>query len=631
MLTVALYRILKAKWENRHGDTDAANNNDAPQPEAPNPRTPPSTSSQREERGDSSTKWTIMLMVALAIPVFLETLDYTVVATAQVHIASVFNRLDLQSYIGTIYLLTSTVFLPPFGSLADIFGRHVALQVSLLIFMIGSAISTGSQNMATMLAGRGVAGIGAAGLLAVVRIILTDSNSLNANNWQQSMLFLLYTIGYCLGPFIGGELISVSFRWIFAINLPCCAVAGILGFFLLRGRTKGSQPSQRLPSTQSHSKMQSFVDKLLRVDWIGAALFMAGGILVLLALNWGSNEKWNSVKVVVCFVLGGILIVAFLGWEYVLEMQEESPMPSSIRLFHTDPMIPLALFRSLDVCIVQYGTFVSGMIMLVMFYFVAIFFIIVTGLSPTKSGVQLIYFAPGMGGGSLISIQLIKLARQPKYPIILGAIVCTVALGLISMGMDQNKENLVNGFMAMAGVGTGLSIGPLAIHARFSQPEDRVAIVSALSLFFRAFGGTVGLAQCGAVLNGKVNSYITEFIRSGAISSSDAAALSSASSSSSLSSLNGISSLPPDIQAVVREAFRQGTRYAFISLIPWCALAAILSLFLSKIRDRNSPRAESDSEAPEQEIKEEKIGALKEDVGDVAVPPLHAGDVRLAA
>ncbi len=74
---------------------------------------------------------------------------------------------DINSYIGTIYLLTSTVFLPPFGSLADIFGRHVALQVSLLIFMIGSAISTGSQNMATMLAGRGVAGIGAAGLLAV--------------------------------------------------------------------------------------------------------------------------------------------------------------------------------------------------------------------------------------------------------------------------------------------------------------------------------------------------------------------------------------------------------------------------------------------------------------------------------
>lgn len=105
-------------------------------------------------------------------------------ATAQVHIAvrqyllpkttradsllqSVFNRLDLQSYIGTVYLLTSTVFLPLFASLADVWGRHWALQLSLILFAIGSAISTGSQNMATMLAGRGVAGIGAAGMLSV--------------------------------------------------------------------------------------------------------------------------------------------------------------------------------------------------------------------------------------------------------------------------------------------------------------------------------------------------------------------------------------------------------------------------------------------------------------------------------
>ncbi|PCH34792.1 MFS general substrate transporter [Wolfiporia cocos MD-104 SS10] len=114
-----------------------------------------------------SRRWTILLSISLLIPVFFETLDYTVVATAQVHIASAFNRLDLQSWIGTAYLLTSTVFLPLFASIADIWGRHSALQVALLLFMTGSAISTGSQNMVTMLAGRGVAGIGAAGQMTV--------------------------------------------------------------------------------------------------------------------------------------------------------------------------------------------------------------------------------------------------------------------------------------------------------------------------------------------------------------------------------------------------------------------------------------------------------------------------------
>lgn len=72
----------------------------------------------------------------------------------------------LYSYIGTVYLLTSTVFLPLFASLADIFGRHWTLQIALLLFLAGSAVSTGSHNMPTMLAGRGIAGIGAAGLLA---------------------------------------------------------------------------------------------------------------------------------------------------------------------------------------------------------------------------------------------------------------------------------------------------------------------------------------------------------------------------------------------------------------------------------------------------------------------------------
>jgi MFS family permease len=76
------------------------------------------------------------------------------------------------SYIGTVYLLTSTVFLPPFASIADIFGRHWALQLALVFFIIGSAISTGAQNMPMMLAGRGISGIGAAGLLAVSRSLL---------------------------------------------------------------------------------------------------------------------------------------------------------------------------------------------------------------------------------------------------------------------------------------------------------------------------------------------------------------------------------------------------------------------------------------------------------------------------
>ncbi|KAI0329719.1 MFS general substrate transporter [Cubamyces sp. BRFM 1775] len=540
----------------------------------------------------SSTKWKLLLMVALVIPVIFETLDYTVVATAQVHIASVFNRLDLQSYIGTVYLLTSTVFLPLFAHLADVWGRHWALQLSLLFFAVGSAISTGSQNMATMLAGRGVAGIGAAGMLAIVRIILADSRSLDDNNWQQSMLFFLFTIGYCVGPVIGGALTTVSFRWIFAINLPCAVVAMFLCFLIIRGHTKGAQPLDELPAAgpSSGSRRQTFTQRMLSIDWIGALLFMAAGILLLLALNWGSAAEWDSARVIACFVVGGVLYIAWVAWELMLERNAAAAEKGGAggetahALLRVDPMIPLEMFTSLDLCIAQYATFVNGMVMLVMFYFVAIFFTIVQGFSGTNAGTQLIYFAPGLGVGSICSIFILKNTRQPKYPIVIGGLVMTVALGLVSYGIDINKQSYVDGFMAMAGVGVGMCIGPLVVHVRFSQPESRVAVVSGLSLFSRSLGGTVGLAQCGAVLNAKVNSSILALVRSGTLSPADAAELARG-LSAGLSSLQSISALPPEVQTAVKDAFRNGTRWSFLSLVPWAALAFLATLFLSNIRD----------------------------------------------
>ena len=114
------------------------------------------------------------------------------------------------------------------------------------------------------------------------------------------------------------------------------------------------------------------------------------------------RNKWvlNTTDTPLFFLLSQLIIavVLFLVWEYFLETEQVAARPSSSRLRATDPMIPLALFGSRDVCIVMYATYVNGMVKLVMFYFVAIFFVIVAGLSPTQSGVQLIYFAPGMVG-----------------------------------------------------------------------------------------------------------------------------------------------------------------------------------------------------------------------------------------
>jgi MFS family permease len=160
----------------------------------------------------------LKLAAAILFPCLLETLDYTVVATSQTNIASIFNRLDLQSYIGTAYVLGSTVFLPAFASLADVFGRYVAMQISVITFLVGSSICTGAMSMPTLLVGRGISGIGAAGLLTIVRIILSDSISLDDNNAQGAIMIIAYTLGWTVGPVLGGVLLQTNWRWVFAIK-----------------------------------------------------------------------------------------------------------------------------------------------------------------------------------------------------------------------------------------------------------------------------------------------------------------------------------------------------------------------------------------------------------------------------
>lgn len=564
----------------------------------------------RANEGGFWKKFDWWLMCALVIPVILETLDYTVVATAQPRIASVFNALNLQSYIGTSYLLASTVFLPFFASIADIYGRHFGLQLSLLFFLVGSAFSTGAVNMTMLLVGRGIAGIGAAGLLTIVRTILSDSSSLDTNNVQQSASFFLYSIGFCIGPVIGGFLVTASFRWVFAINIPCVALAMVLCYFLLRKRVKGAKPSEELPN---YTKSTTWIIKLALIDWIGTFLFVIGGILILLALNWGPNDNWKTARVIVCLVIGVIVVVACILWELVLERKLQASAVAISALYHVQPMLPLELFRSYDICVLQYGCFVSGIVMFVMFYFVAIFMTVVSGLSPDQAGIQLLYFAPGLGGGSLVSIRLIKHLRQPIYPIVAGSIVMTVGLGLIQMGMQKNVQGLVNGFMCMTGFGVGLTVGPAVIQARFLMP-DHVAVTNAMLLFFRALGGTAGLAQCFTVMNSKVISYIVGQIRSGTISGSDLDALEALYSSGGLNSIQSLEGLPPVVQQVVRDAFGSGVRWSFLSLIPWAGLAVFLSLFLSKIPDPDAQRTDHDEEMklPEEDETQKSSDELEE-------------------
>ncbi|KAG9313702.1 MFS general substrate transporter [Chiua virens] len=572
------------------------------------------------------------LMLALLFPVTLETLDYTVISFKEQRNRS-HSLFANAGYIGTAYLLASTVFLPLFASIADIYGRHFGLQLSFLFFLAGSAISTGAVNMPMILIGRGIAGIGAAGLLTIVRTIMSDTVSLNQNNFQQSALFLLYSVGFSVGPVIGGFLVVANFRWVFAINLPCTVLGMLLCFVLLRKRSLVPDQEKLEAGSPSKSRhdaamatLDSWVAKLILIDWIGTFLFVSGGILILLALNWGPDDGWKTVRVIVNLILGAILIVLCILWEILLGKRSSLLSPErnsdsdyvqtkSKGVFHARPMLPIELFTSYDMLVTQYGAFTSGIVMFVMFYFVAIFATVVTGLPPSQAGIQLLYFAPGLGGGSLLSIRLIKRFRQPKYPIVLGGVIMTVGVGLIQMAMQNNVQKEVNGFMAMA--------RSRSMHA--SPKPNHIAITNAMLNFFRTLGGTVGLAQCFTILDARAKSYISSqlaYLASTLTPDEYSAVVATLlDNPGGLTSVTSLDGLPTPVQDVVRDAFRDGVRWGFVSLIPWLGVGTVLSVFLSKIKD-------SDAAAKAKENGEEKS------VESVEMVPRHpegGGEVEGAA
>jgi hypothetical protein len=195
--------------------------------------------------------------------------------------------------------------------------------------------------------------------------------------------------------------------------------------------------------------------------------------------------------------------------------------------------------------------------------------------------------------------------RQPKIPIILGSIILPIGVGFLAQALYDNNQGHVKAWLIVSGAGVGLGFGPLctsshqpsliipvltfvirskrtAFQARYSQPEDRIAIVVATNLFFRSFGGTIGLAQLSAVMYSRVRSYIANQVTSGSITGEQALQISAALSSVDASG-GGIFSLPQSLQDVVTSAFRDGLRLAFFSLLPWLGIAFVLNLFLSRI------------------------------------------------
>lgn len=305
----------------------------------------------------------LKLIAGLLMPFALQALDVTIVASALPYIALDFGEVAELNWIVSAFNLTSAAFIPFWGQMADIFGRHTSLQAVLVLMTIGSALCTGAptSSFPVLLLGRGFQGVACAGISVLVRVVIADKVTLqeNAKNW--SFFALTGGLSYAIGPVIGGYLTSASWRWCFAINLPFCVLGIAIIFFVLRKEMVGPQPLHGVEDdVVTGSETTTVRRRLMTLDVGGQLLFLFGFGLMILAFTWaGSTYGWDSVEVLVPLVLGAVVFAGWLFYEYMMVPERALGQ----KLWFQKPMVPWHLIQNRNIGLLFYINFSTGMAM----------------------------------------------------------------------------------------------------------------------------------------------------------------------------------------------------------------------------------------------------------------------------
>lgn len=264
------------------------------------------------------------------------------------------------NWIVSAFNLTAATFIPAWGQIADIFGRHAAIQTALVLMLIGSSLCAGAPTNAfpMLLVGRALQGIGCAGIGMLTRVILADKVSLKENAKNNTIFALVGGLGYGFGPTIGGYLTQVTWRWCFILNVPIAVIGMVFGFFLLRPELLGPQNIPGVDDTTELHGIKAFKIKLLTIDYGGQILFLFGMGLLVLALTWGgSYYPWSDVRVLAPLVIGFVTFSAFVVWEFLM-----APGRKLATMFpQQTAMIPFKLIWSRNAGLLIYINFVTGM------------------------------------------------------------------------------------------------------------------------------------------------------------------------------------------------------------------------------------------------------------------------------
>ncbi|POM26905.1 Multidrug resistance protein 3 [Actinomadura rubteroloni] len=490
-----------------------------------------------------------VILGALMLSILLAALDQTIVSTALPTIVSDLGGLNHLSWVVTAYLLASTASTPLWGKLGDQYGRKRLFQLSIVIFLIGSALCGQAGNMAELITFRAIQGLGGGGLMVLVVAIVGDVVPPRERGRYQGLFGGVFGVASVCGPLLGGWFVdNLSWRWVFYINIPIGLVALVVIAAVLHA------PTER----QAH-----------RIDYLGTLLIVGWSVALVLLTTWGGTTYgWGSFPIVGLGVLAVVLIAL---WAFAERRAAE-------------PVLPLHLFTESVFTLSAAISFAVGFAMFGALTFLPIFLQVVHGVSPTLSGVHLLPMMAGLLLASIGSGQVIsRTGRYRIFPVV-GTPIVAVALFLLSR-VDETSSTLSMSLrFALLGFGLGLVMQVLVIAVQNRVPYRDLGAATSGVTFFRQIGGSFGVAVFGSIFSNRLASNMTDLARRGELPPGfDARAVQG--------NARLLDKLPSNVRGHFLHAYSDAIQHVFLWAVPVAAAGFVLALFLREAPLRSTAAA----------------------------------------